>query len=428
MIWALVWLACPKPAPPAAASEEPEQAAAPKLHHRARNAYVHAHIYRAQGELEQAAQAYQRAMVFDPSSPVLVQELGELRAEQGKQELAAALLERAIELGAPDSARGSLCAIQVALGEPVTALSGWSPDPAQGWIWARCLHLASPERDPQELLDAVEVSLALSPHSGQAWAIGAELVHAHQRYATGLGWVERALETNPWDPQLLHIKVALTRDPEGRDRHLPARISALGQLRDLGQPVDTELAESLSRDLTRPPDCGEPSPSCGLQARCLVSNGQTAPAAEKVLSCTEMPEEQRITLALSWDPDLWRQARGTMTSPAVQRAGVRLALEAGEPKAALAQLKSLPPQDPYYPALEGQALLALGQDARAALREGHERLPGDSAVMAALARAHYQQGDADQAASWAAKAAALSPSLSLVDLSQPRPAPAPETP
>ena len=419
MIWLLLGLACPKPAPaPISASPEP---VVPKLHHRARNAYVRAHIYRATGELDKAAQAYQRAMVFDPSSAVLVQELGELRAEQGKQELAAALLERAIELGAGDSAKGSLCAAQVALGEPVQVLSGWSPEPAQAWIWARCVHQAFPERDPQDLLDAVGRSLALQPHSAQVWGFGQELVHVHQRYATGLGWVEAALEPNPWEPTLLYTKVALTQDLEGRDRHLKARLSALGQLDALGEPVAAELAASRERDLDVAPVCGAPVLSCGLQARCLVSKGETAQAAERVLTCSEMPEEQRLTLALAWQPELWRELRGTVTSPAVQRAGVRVALQAGEPKAALAQLQSLSPQDPFHPGLQGQALLALGQDARAALLEGHERLPGDTELMAALAQAHYQQGDADQAAAWAAKAAAMTYSSIAV-------APAPETP
>lgn len=419
VIWLLLGLACPKPAP-VAVSAAPEPVV-PKLHHRARNAYVRAHMYRATGELEQAAQAYQRAMVFDPSSAVLVEELGELRAEQGKQELAAALLERAIELGAGDSAKGSLCAAQVALGESVDVLSGWSPEPAQGWIWARCMHQAFPDRDPQDLLDAVAASLVLQPHSAQIWAFGQELVHTHQRYATGLGWVERALEPNPWDAGLLYRKVALTQDLEGRDRHLKARISALGQLKALGEPVAEELAQSRERDLDLAPQCTASTPSCGLQARCLVSKGQTADAAEMVLSCSEMPEERRLTLALYWNPELWRALRGSVASPAVQRAGVRAALQAGEPKAALAQLLSLPEQDPYRPGLEGQALLASGQDAREALLEGHERLPGDPVLMAALAQAHYQQGDAEQAGAWAAKAAAMShPPIVLV--------PAPETP
>ncbi|MFT5583690.1 MAG: tetratricopeptide (TPR) repeat protein [Cognaticolwellia sp.] len=377
----------------------------PKLHHRARNAYVRAHLYRSQGELEQAAHAYQRAMVFDPSSAVLVQELGELRAEQGKQEAAAALLERAIELGGGDSARGSLCAAQMALGEPVSVLSGWSPEPAQGWIWARCVHRAFPERDPQDLLDAVDGALALNAYSASAWETGAELVHAHQRYATGLGWVERALAPNPWDAQLLEQKLALTQDLVGRDRHLPARTSALRQLASLGEPVGDALAESLARDLARPPECGVPSPSCGLQARCLVSNGENVAAAEKVLSCTDMSEERRYEQALAWNPALWRVLRGSVTSPAVKRAGVRLALDAGEPKAALAQLQSLSDQDPYHPKLEGLALLAVGLDARDALARGHERLPGDRALMAALAQAHYQQGDVEQADAWAASAA-----------------------
>jgi tetratricopeptide (TPR) repeat protein len=368
-------------------------------------------LYRTQGELERAAQAYQRAMVFDPSSVVLVQELGELRAEQGKQDAAVALLERALELGGGDSARGSLCAAQVVLGEPVSALSGWSPEPAQGWIWARCVHQAFPKRDPQELLDAVAGSLELNPSSLSAWETGAELVHAHQRYATGLGWVERALEPNPWDAQLLKQKLALTQDLAGLDRHLPARISALKQLASLGEAVDDALAESLARDSDRPPDCQAPAPSCGLQARCLVSKGQTVAAAEKVLSCTEMSEERRYEQALAWNPELWRVLRGSVSTPAVKRAGVRLALEAGEPKAALAQLRALPSQDPYHPELEGLALLALGQDARETLLEGHERLPGNRALMAALAQAHYQQGDAEQAAAWTAKATALRPRL-----------------
>ena len=410
MIWLLAWLACPKPAAVSVSPEAEAEPELPKLHHRARNAYVRAHLYWAAGELDKAAQAYQRAMVFDPNSAVLVQELGELRAEQGKHELAAALLERAIELGAKDSARGSLCAAQVALGEPVNVLSGWSPEPADGWIWARCVHRAFPERDPQDLLDAVAGSLALQPHNVQIWAFGQELVHTHQRYATGLAWVERALEPNPWAPGLLYQKVALTQDLEGLDRHLKARISALGQLNELGEPVTDALAQSRERDLDLEPQCAAPVPSCGLQARCLVSKGQTVDAAERVLSCTEMPEERRLTLALAWNPDLWRELRGGVASPAVQRAGVRVALQAGEPKAALAQLQSLPPQDPFRPGLEGQALLAMGQDARESLLEGHERLPGDIALMAALAQAHYQQGDAEQAAAWAAKAAAISPS------------------
>jgi len=414
VIWLLVWLACPKPTPPPSATPavEPGQAAVvPKLHHRARNAYVRAQLYRTQGELEQAAQAYQRAMVFDPSSVVLVQELGELRAEQGEQEAAVALLERALELGGGDSTRGSLCAAQLALGEPVSALSGWTPERAQGWIWARCVHRAFPNRDPKELLDAVADSLELNPTSLSAWETGAELVHAHQRYATGLGWVERALEPNPWDAQLLKQKLALTQDLEGRDRHLPARISALKQLTSLGEAMDDELAESLARDSDRPPDCQAPAPSCGLQARCLVSKGQAVAAAEKVMSCTEMSEERRYEQALAWNPELWRVLRGSVSSPAVKRAGVRLALDAGEPKAALAQLRALPSQDPYHPELEGLALLALGQDARETLLEGHERLPGNRALMAALAQAHYQQGDADEASAWAAKATALRPRL-----------------
>lgn len=412
MISLLVLLACPKPAPPPSVDADVGQAqelAVPKLHHRARNAYVRAHMYRAQGELEQAAQAYQRAMVFDPSSAVLVQELGELRAEQGKQEAAEALLERAIELGGGDSARGSLCAAQVALGEPVSVLSGWSPEPAQAWIWARCVHQAFPGRDPQDLLDAVAGSLALNAYNHTAWELGAELVHTHQRYATGLDWVERALEPNPWDVRLLQQKLALTQDMEGRDRHLAARISALRQLDSLGEPVQDALAESLARNSDIPPDCAVSAPSCGLQARCLVSKGETLAAAEKVLSCTDIPEERRYEQALAWNPELWRTLRGSVTSPAVQRAGVRLALDAGEPRAALAQLQSLSDQDPYYPQLKGLALLALGQDARDTLLEGHERLPGNRALMAALAQAHYQQGDAEQAAAWDASAAALSP-------------------
>jgi tetratricopeptide (TPR) repeat protein len=360
-------------------------------------------------------------MVFDPSSAVLVQEMGELRAEQGKQEAAVALLERALELGAGDSARGSLCAAEVALGVPVSVLAGWSPEPAQGWIWAQCVHQAFPERDPEQLLDAVGQSLALNAHNSEAWEVGTELVHTHQRYATGLGWAERALEPNPWDPGLLLRKLVLTQDLEGRDRHLPARISVLRQLVALGEPVQRELAQSLVQDGVQAPDCAAPTSSCGLQARCLVSKGETTAAAEKVLSCTEMEEELRYEQALAWNPELWRSLRGSVASPAVQRAGVRLALDAGEPKAALAQLQSLSSQDPYHPMLEGQALLSLGQDARDSLMEGHERLPGNRALMAALAQAHYQQGDAEQAQAWAAMATASGhPPITL--------APAPETP
>ncbi len=427
---ALALLGCPKSGPAQPVTVVQESPAAPKLHHRARNAYVKAHLQRAQGELEQAAESYQRALVFDPNSPVLVQELGELRAEQGKHEAAVALLERALELGAGDSARLSLCESVVTSGVGQVDLADWAPPPQSAWMWARCAHLLLPNADPEPALDAVAQTLTLSPHDTQAWDTAASLVHAHQRYATGLGWVEQALQANPWDRELLAHKAALSVDPQGLERDLGARISALKQLDALGEPVLNELALATSRArgqasllprLEEParslqllamgeaaPLCESPaSLSCGLSARCMVSYGQAQGGAEAMAFCEDEHPERRIALAMDWYPALWPQLRGVVDGPAMTRAGVRFALAQGDPQAALAQLHALPESDPFHPGLLGQVQLALGQDARQALREGHERMPGDPALVAALAQAHYQQGDAEKGARWAAKAAAL---------------------
>lgn len=427
----LALFGCPKPGPAQpVSSSQPAAPAAPKLHHRARNAYVKAHLQRAQGELEQAAESYQRALVFDPNSPVLVQELGELRAEQGKHEAAVALLERAIELGAQDDARLSLCESVVASGVGQVDLADWTPPPQSAWMWARCAHLLLPNADPEPALSAVAQSLAHTPHNPQAWETAATLVHAHQRYATGLEWVELALRTNPWDPALLTWKAALSVDPQGLERDLGARISALKQLDALGEPVLNELAQATSRArgqasllprLEEParslqllamgeaaPLCESPaSLSCGLSARCMVSYGQAQGGAEAMAFCEDEHPERRIAQAMDWYPALWPELRGVVDGPAMTRAGVRFALEQGDPQAALAQLHALPESDPYHPGLLGEVELALGRDARQALREGHERLPGNAGLMAALAQAHYQQGDAEMGALWAARAAAL---------------------
>lgn len=425
---AFLHLGCPKPAPPPVVATPSVQA--PKLHHRARNAYVTAHLHRAQGELEQAAESYQRALVFDPNSPVLVQELGELRAEQGKHEAAVALLERAIELGAGDSARLSLCESVVTSGVGQVDLADWTPPPQSAWMWARCAHLALPNADPEPALEAVAQSLALTPQNAEAWDTAAALVHAHQRYATGLAWVEQALQEDPWDRGLLRRKAGLSVDPAGLERDLGAWISALKQLDALGEPVLKELALATSRArgqasllprLEEPalslqrlalgesaPLCeGSASLSCGLKARCMVSKGQVQGGAQAMAFCEDEDPQRRVEQAMAWHPALWVELRGELTGPAMHRAGVRFALAQGDPQAALAQLHGLPESDPFHPGLLGQAQLALGQDARQALREGHERLPGEPVLMAALAQAHYQQGDAEKGALWAAKAAAL---------------------
>ncbi|MED5371266.1 MAG: tetratricopeptide repeat protein [Myxococcota bacterium] len=395
---------CPKPAPVAPAAE-PAAAPAPRLHHRARNAYVRAQLALADGDLEAAAQHLQRAMVFDPGSPRLATEMGEVRFRQGKWEAAELALERALELGGGDPARLVLCRVQVAQGKPALALHDFS---SQSWRWASCALLAQPDSDPEPLLQAFGEGMREPWVDPELRYTALAYATQHQRYATALSWVEDRLAQDPWSVDWLWTKADLA-----RDRHPAAHRAALTQLDNLGQPVLLELAEawaeaggrtSLVPRLQEPyrsqqllalgqdaPLCRDPaSAPCGLSARCLVSQGQHHAAAEAILQCTELPLERRQELALEWEPELWPTLRrSTPRSPVVLRTGALAALDAGEVNAALSMARGLPEQDPWRPGLEAMALAAAGQPDPELARLGHERLPGVSLFLPAAGAPHY---------------------------------------
>jgi tetratricopeptide (TPR) repeat protein len=104
MLWLV--LACVKPvALPAAASTGAVSSspAAPGISHVAREHVLRAHMHQERGELEQAAASWKRAVLFDPDSPGLYLELGEVREQLGELEAARAWYEEAAVRGSDEA-------------------------------------------------------------------------------------------------------------------------------------------------------------------------------------------------------------------------------------------------------------------------------------------------------------------------------------
>lgn len=71
----------------------------------ARTHYLLAEAARERGDIAEAANAYKRAIAFDPYSPTLWFELSEARAELGEDDLAHWALVEAAENGHPEALR-----------------------------------------------------------------------------------------------------------------------------------------------------------------------------------------------------------------------------------------------------------------------------------------------------------------------------------
>ncbi len=131
-------------------------------------------LYVRRGQYDAANEQYQKGLALDPNHPMLNAALGALAAQQGKLDVAAAALQKALAREDDASTHALLASVYAQQGKSDAAIAEYqktiSLDPKQ---WQYPLQLANLYRDlakPDEAVQSYRAVLALKPDSAEAYA------------------------------------------------------------------------------------------------------------------------------------------------------------------------------------------------------------------------------------------------------------------
>ena len=355
----------------------------------ARAHYLRGQVLLASGRLEEAASALERARVFDPDAPQIVQALSDVSlnlgdtaaarqflatgtqiapddatiwAQYGRLELAfgdrtvgRAALERALALGADWPVRAALIGDDLRQGQPSTMLVDWTVSGPEEQRRRGDLRLAS-----GDAAGAIEDFLAVLPHSGRDLSLVTPILHS-------------ASMTHRIPDTLLVLDALCVEQASASAAWLTSGL--LSSL--IGDSAGTVTALEVAQDLGV--TLGE-RPQAALEQARLSEGAPTKPKASPLL---DDPVSRAMRLI---EDEAWPEAKESLTRSLVDHPeDVRLHdmladlhARRGQPAEALARLEKIFALQPSFPpalnlwawihAEEGSDLAEAEQRALAALR------------------------------------------------------------
>lgn len=320
-------------------------------------------------------------------------------------------LDRAKQLGAPLGPMRHLRAhAALLLGDPQAAIREASaPDADEREILFRTRIEAQAHQALEQYAEAAQAfdrALALSPNDSALWADIARYRIATGDMAAALAASERALVLAPASVDALTLKAVLARDQYGLAESTRWFAAALQRNPDY-VPALTEYAATLA-------DMGKASQALALTRRALG----TAPGLPRAyfIQALIAARAGNYTLARS----LLGRTRGALDGQAATRLlrGV-LHMEGGNATLAIAELGPLVQAQPLN--IRARLLLARAyaadaqyEDAEATLFPIVERADAGSYALSLAAHIHEALGNADVAARFVRRAAAMTPGASVV--------------